>query len=48
VSGTIGSQDWMKMALLARRAGIDPKRLRFVALEGRRRDLHGDAAPTCR
>ena len=33
-SGTIGSQDWLKMALLARRAGIDPKQLRFVALEG--------------
>jgi len=34
VSGTIGSQDWMKMALLARQAGVDPRRLRFVALEG--------------
>ena len=34
VSGTIGSQDWMKMALLARIAGIEPKQLRFVALEG--------------
>jgi putative tricarboxylic transport membrane protein len=34
VSGTIGSQDWLKMALLAQQAGIDPKRLRFVALEG--------------
>jgi putative tricarboxylic transport membrane protein len=34
VSGTIGSQDWMKMALLARMAGVDPKQLRFVALEG--------------
>ena len=34
VSGTIGSQDWLKMALLAQRAGIDPKQLRFVALEG--------------
>jgi putative tricarboxylic transport membrane protein len=34
VSGTIGSQDWMKMALLARRAGIDPRQLRFEALEG--------------
>lgn len=34
VSGTIGSQDWMKMALLARQAGIDPRQLRFVALEG--------------
>ena len=34
VSGTIGSQDWMKVALLARHAGIEPRRLRFVALEG--------------
>jgi putative tricarboxylic transport membrane protein len=34
VSGTIGSQDWLKMALLARVAGVDPKALRFVALEG--------------
>jgi putative tricarboxylic transport membrane protein len=34
VSGTIGSQDWLKMALVARQAGIDPKQLRFVALEG--------------
>jgi putative tricarboxylic transport membrane protein len=34
VSGTIGSQDWMKMALVARQAGIDPRVLRFVALEG--------------
>ena len=33
-SGTIGSQDWLKMALLARQAGINPKVLRFVALEG--------------
>jgi putative tricarboxylic transport membrane protein len=34
MSGTIGSQDWLKMALLARLAGIDPHQLRFVALEG--------------
>ena len=34
VSGTIGSQDWLKMALVARKAGINPKVLRFVALEG--------------
>jgi putative tricarboxylic transport membrane protein len=34
VSGTIGSQDWLKMAMVVRRAGIDPKVLRFVALEG--------------
>ena len=34
VSGTVGSQDWLKMALIARHAGVDPKALRFVALEG--------------
>jgi putative tricarboxylic transport membrane protein len=34
VSGTIGSQDWLKVAMLVRLAGIDPKVLRFVALEG--------------
>jgi putative tricarboxylic transport membrane protein len=34
MSGTIGSQDWLKMALLARMAGAEPKQLRFVALEG--------------
>ncbi|UTY58491.1 tripartite tricarboxylate transporter substrate binding protein [Massilia sp. erpn] len=34
VSGTIGSQDWLKIAMLGRAAGIDPKSLRFVALEG--------------
>ncbi|WP_227699291.1 tripartite tricarboxylate transporter substrate-binding protein [Raoultella sp. 18098] len=32
--GTIGSQDWMKAALLARAAGSHPKRMRFVAFEG--------------
>jgi putative tricarboxylic transport membrane protein len=34
MSGTIGSQDWMKMALLVRLAGVDPRKMRFVALEG--------------
>ena len=34
MSGTVGSQDWIKMALLARLGGIDPRKLRFVALEG--------------
>jgi putative tricarboxylic transport membrane protein len=34
VSGTVGSQDWLKMALVAGKAGVDPKALRFVALEG--------------
>jgi putative tricarboxylic transport membrane protein len=33
-SGTIGSQDWVKMVLIAKQDGIDAKRLRFVALEG--------------
>ena len=32
--GTVGSQDWMKAALTARGAGIDPKSMRFVAFEG--------------
>jgi putative tricarboxylic transport membrane protein len=34
MSGTIGSQDWLKMALVTRQAGVDPRQLRFVALEG--------------
>ncbi len=32
--GTVGSQDWMKAALTARAAGINPKTMRFVAFEG--------------
>ena len=32
--GSIGSQDWMKMALLAQSAGVDPQQMRFVAFEG--------------
>lgn len=32
--GTIGSQDWMKAAMLAQVAGIDYKAMRFVAFEG--------------
>jgi putative tricarboxylic transport membrane protein len=32
--GTIGSQDWMKAALLARAAGVSHKLLRVVAFEG--------------
>jgi len=31
---TIGGQDWMQTALIARLAGIDPKSLRYVAFEG--------------
>ncbi|MBA1275882.1 Bug family tripartite tricarboxylate transporter substrate binding protein [Stutzerimonas azotifigens] len=32
--GTVGSQDWMQAALVARAAGVDPKTLRYVAFEG--------------
>lgn len=32
--GTIGSQDWMKAALLARAAGVGPRAMRLVAFEG--------------
>lgn len=32
--GTVGSQDWMKAALTARAAGVDPKTMRYVAFEG--------------
>jgi putative tricarboxylic transport membrane protein len=32
--GTIGSQDWMKAALLARAATVNPRTMRFVAFEG--------------
>ncbi len=32
--GTVGSQDWMKAALIARGAGLNPKSMRFVAFEG--------------
>ncbi len=32
--GTVGSQDWMKAALTAKAAGVDYKRMRFVAFEG--------------
>lgn len=32
--GTVGSQDWMQTALIARAAGVDPKKLRYVAFEG--------------
>ncbi|MDO4635918.1 MAG: tripartite tricarboxylate transporter substrate binding protein [Lautropia sp.] len=32
--GTIGSQDWMKAALTARAAGVDYRKIRFVAFEG--------------
>lgn len=32
--GTVGSQDWMKVALVVRSAGVDPKQMRFVPFEG--------------
>jgi putative tricarboxylic transport membrane protein len=32
--GTVGSQDWMKAALVAKAAGLDPRSMRFVAFEG--------------
>lgn len=31
---SIGSQDWMKAALLAKQAGVDPHKMRYVAFEG--------------
>jgi putative tricarboxylic transport membrane protein len=31
---SIGSQDWMKTALLAQEVGIDPHKMRYVAFEG--------------
>lgn len=32
--GTVGSQDWMKTALLFKQQGLDPKQMRYVAFEG--------------
>jgi putative tricarboxylic transport membrane protein len=32
--GTVGSQDWMKSALIAKAAGVDFKDMRYVAFEG--------------
>ena len=32
--GTVGSQDWMKAAILAKQIGIDPKAMRWVSFEG--------------
>jgi putative tricarboxylic transport membrane protein len=32
--GSVGSQDWMKSALIAREAGVNPKSMRYVAFEG--------------
>lgn len=33
-SGAVGSQDWTKVALLARSVGADPRRMRYVPFEG--------------
>ncbi len=32
--GTVGSQDWLKMAQIGKQAGIDSKTMRLVAFEG--------------
>jgi len=32
--GTVGSQDWMKSALIAREAGVNYRNMRYVAFEG--------------
>ena len=32
--GSVGGQDWMQTAMLAKAAGIDPKNMTYVALEG--------------
>jgi putative tricarboxylic transport membrane protein len=32
--GTVGSQDWMKAALIARAAGVNPRTMRYVPYEG--------------
>jgi putative tricarboxylic transport membrane protein len=32
--GAVGSQDWHKAALVARAAGVDPRRMRYVPFEG--------------
>jgi putative tricarboxylic transport membrane protein len=32
--GTVGSQDWTKAAMLAKKVGIDPKAMRWVSFEG--------------
>lgn len=32
--GTVGSQDWMKAALVAKQAGVNHKTMRYVAFEG--------------
>ncbi len=34
LGASIGSQDWMKSALLAQKANVDPHKMRYVAFEG--------------
>lgn len=34
LSGTVGSQDWLKFAILTAQAGVPGRQFRFVALEG--------------
>ncbi len=34
VGGTVGGQDWVKAALVARMAGVNPKTIRYVSFEG--------------
>jgi putative tricarboxylic transport membrane protein len=34
VGGTVGGQDWVKAALVAKTAGINPKTIRYVSFEG--------------
>lgn len=33
-AGSVGSQDWMKMALIFDQAGLDPKNIRYIPYEG--------------
>lgn len=32
--GSVGSQDWMKAAILVKSIGVDPRKIRYVAYEG--------------
>ncbi len=32
--GSVGGQDWMQVAIMAKKIGIDPKAMKYVALEG--------------
>lgn len=39
-SGSIGSQDWLKMALILDKAGIDPRIIRYISFEGGGEAVH--------